>query len=817
LAAPPAGDPTPGRSAPADRLIPAVALLIALVAAFCYRDFLLLHKAFLFTDMGADTVNAQYPLLVHWADTLRAGHLPGWSFRMGLGQNLYPGSLGNPFNLILMALGRDAIPYALAYVEVAKLVLAGGLFTALLLRLGLAPLAVAVGGMLYAFSGFMVLGGTWYTFSTEGVYLALMLLAFERYRARGRWGLLVLAFALIGAGRPFNLFNNGLFLVVYATVRAWTAGDASPRAHLGLLARVTGLACVGAAVSGVFLLPALHEMLSSQRVGGVTGASERARLMAAPVLGTADAPELKTALLRGLANDLLGRGSDFRGPRQYLDAPLFYVGLPALLLAPQLFPRLAGRRRLAVLGLTALTAVPVLFPYVRHALWLFAADYYRITGFMLALVPLFLGLVALSRIVRDGRVHLPLLGGTLAVLLALPWLPLPPRGAVVDGTVRLWVSGLLLAHAVAIALLGRPRLARAGGAVLIALICVEAVAIATPAATARPVVTAADLGRKVGYNDPSADAAAWLRAHDPGVYRVEKTFASSPSDYRVYRNDALVQGYRGTSAYHRFNNPAYLRFLVAMDATDLLSRTHMRVVQGFAGRLWMHPFLGIRYLLAPTDDSATLAAWFAAGSPGTDTAALAAALYRPLRSFDGVTVWEDVHALPLAFTYDRFMDHRAFLALPRAVREKALYYAFVADPRDPEAVRGLTPFDPAAPDAPFPAALAARAKGGAEVTEPAPGVLVAKVRTEGPAMLAFTVPDDPGWSALVDDAPAPLRLVNFGFLGVALGPGDHTVELCYRPPARGWGAGLSVLGLLAVAALVAGPRFRRGERRRRGG
>jgi len=784
------------------------ALLVLALAALAYHRFLLLDQAFLFTDVGADTVNGMYPRWVHLAETLRAGHLPGWTFRLGLGQNVFPNSLGDPFDLAVVLSGRPRIPYAMAYMEVAKLTLAGGLFCAFLRAVGLAPLAALLGGVLYAFSGFMVVGGSWTIFSTEGVHLALLLLAFERYRARGRWGLLVLAFFLIAAGRPVNLLSHGLFLALYAAVRhvdlhGW-AGGGGIKGVAGLVARLAGFGALGAAAGGVFMLPILNEMLHSHRVSGVLGQAARSDLLARSPFAPAPAAELKTALLRLFGNDLLGRGTPFKGTRQYLDAPLLYAGLPTLLLAPQAFVGATGRRRAVLGGALALALVLVVFPYPRSALWAFAVDYYRVVGFLAALVPLLLAAGALSRILRGGRVHLPLLGATLAVLAAALLVPWPPDTIAPDLGLKWATAGALAAYAGVIALLGRARQRPLAAGLLVAMVAAEVLLLATPGATKRPVVTAADLHAKTGYNDYAADAAAWLRQTDPGLYRVEKTFSSSPSDYTVYRNDPMVQGYRGTSAYHRFNNPAYLKFLVAVGATDLLARTHYRVAQGLARRPLLHPFLGVRYLMSRAPDVAGLVA-----ATGTAHPDLAAPLYQPVATFGDVTVFRDRLALPIAFTYDHWLDYRAFLSLAPETRDLALYDAFVPDPRDAEAVRGLSPItqETAAPS--FSAALAARARDGFTVTDFGPGRIRGTVTVPARRMLAFTVPQDPGWSARVDGAPAPLHGVNFGFVGLPLAAGTHTVELCYRPPAVAAGAAVSGAGLLGVAALLIWGRRRR--------
>jgi hypothetical protein len=71
-----------------------------------------------------------------------------------------------------------------------------------------------------------------------------------------------------------------------------------------------------------------------------------------------------------------------------------------------------------------------------------------------------------------------------------------------------------------------------------------------------------------------------------------------------------------------------------------------------------------------------------------------------------------------------------------------------------------------------------------------------------PAVLLVTESFDPGWRAWVDGLPAPVWRANGIFRGVPVPPGDHVVEMRYRPPAVAWGAAASVLGVAMAGFLI---------------
>ena len=74
-----------------------------------------------------------------------------------------------------------------------------------------------------------------------------------------------------------------------------------------------------------------------------------------------------------------------------------------------------------------------------------------------------------------------------------------------------------------------------------------------------------------------------------------------------------------------------------------------------------------------------------------------------------------------------------------------------------------------------------------------------RVSAAADGLLVLTDSYYPGWRAAVDGAPAPIHRVNYGFRGIPVPRGDHTVDLRYEPDS--YRVGLFVT-LLAAAALA---------------
>jgi hypothetical protein len=93
--------------------------------------------------------------------------------------------------------------------------------------------------------------------------------------------------------------------------------------------------------------------------------------------------------------------------------------------------------------------------------------------------------------------------------------------------------------------------------------------------------------------------------------------------------------------------------------------------------------------------------------------------------------------------------------------------------------------------------------GTAELIEERPGWLVVHTRAAGRQLLVLSESYDPGWRLSVDGVAGKVERVNGDFLGCVVGPGEHRVELVFRPVSLLCGRLLS-LGGVAATLLLAG-------------
>lgn len=766
----------------------ALAGLILVLSFFIFKDFILLRNVYLFKDIGSDSVNWVYPNLVQLSQYVRNEGFPLWAFSQGMGKNIFP-SMGNNFMGLYFLLPPEAVAYGVIYVEVLKALLSGIFFYLYLRTLSLSLYTSTLGGLLYAFSGYLVLGGCWAVFSSETVFAALLLYAFEKFFKERVWFLLPIAVTLMGIHSTFLWVPYSLFFMLYATARFFQEGGRPTDKFSTFFLKLMGLALLGGAISAVFSFSNITNILESPRVGG--GASYFHALAGQPVFKTASLIELVTAIGRFFSNDMLGTGSNFRGYNNYLEAPIFYCGLASLLLVPQIFCFVDKRCKIINTGISLLCVLLIIFPFFRWAFWGFSGDYYRTLSFLMVLIVLWFSLQSLNFIDKTGRLSLRLLTGTLALLLLALFFPYFDNAkSPIDLNLRNIAAVFLAGYAVLIYFIGKRKFKCWAQMLFFAMVCVELVYFSSITVNKRLIVSAEELRSKTGYNDYSVDAIAWLNSKDSSFFRLAKTYSSGPAIHSSL-NDAQVQGYYGTASYDSFNQLHYVKFLGEMGVLNSASETETRWVQGLERpfREFLLTFASVKYILA---------------KPGIN---LSDKGYKLKNTIGNVSVFENDYFLPLGFTYDKYITYEKFKNLPSGDKERILLRASVVSVGDVKNFSDIEAFDLINLEEQtnrqnYSKYVNALKEESLVLTAHKQNRLQGNIELNKKKVLFFSIPYDKGWKAWVDGKPTELHLVNVGFMGLILEPGRHRVVLEFTPPLLLAGALVSGVGILVYVILL---------------
>ena len=763
--------------------------ILAFIAVVVFRDYLFQSKLYMFKDIACDSYNLSYPNLYNTADYIAHYGIPKWSFKSGMGQSLFPFCVRDPFDFFLYFTGKNGVVYWLGFFEFIKVLIAGTIFYFYLKQLSLTSFTATVGAMMFTFCSFMMEGSAWYIFTFEAMNFALLLLAFELLFQKGNWYLFPIAIFGIGISMPFNLYVYGLFIAFYSVLRHLQVGTFDFKKIGGLYLQMLGLGVLGLILSGPFLLENIVQLIESPRGSGNSSLS--AMLMAAPMFDMADKMEFGTGMMRLFSTDMMYSGDAFKGWQNILEAPMYYCGLPALLLMPQVFPFLEKRVRNTFLVFLAIWVLPMIFPYFRRAFWLFTGDYYRAYSFFVGVVFILYGLQALDYIIKKGKINLPILAGSLGLYLVLLYYPYFEDKDFVNPAMQVFAAVMLLGYAVVIFMMGRKGENVNLRYIMMGMLVVELLYMAGTTIGERNAMTPEEQVAKKGYNDYTVDAISFINKNDKSFFRVDKAYSSGLSRFATM-NDAMVQDFYGTCSYNPFNQLYYIKFLqefgVAQKGNELDSR--------WARNLISKPILEcenqVKYMLGK----------------GNNINPFWRIMCDSIATFGDVKVFKNKNYLPLGYAYDKYIKESNFEKLSSVQKEFISLRASILDDKDITKVPGMKEMLPSdtfslyifTPDT-LTNEINALRRDTLVITKFNDNNIEGKVAATEDELLYLSVPYDGGWTLKVDGQPKDKIVVDGGMTGVFLNKGQHQVSMSFDLRYFNKGVYMGLFGIALFAGL----------------
>ncbi|WP_435357335.1 YfhO family protein [Emticicia sp. SJ17W-69] len=765
-------------------------IILLFIASILYKDFLFGKNVFLFKDIGSDSYNFDYPKLYQLADYWDKFGSPGWSFEQGLGQNMHPYWF-DPFTFLLVLGGKEQVANNLIYVFLLELLLAGIFFYLFLRTLKIQGFLSVLGGFLYAFSGYMVLGTTWQmsVFGTEVVYTALLLFALEKFISEKKWYFIPIPIAMIAIHLPFYLYLYTILIVIYYTLRfneiqQWNFG----KWFIGLV--TIGLISVLGVGIGAFMFGSnVFQMFESPRGSGEFAYTNQ--LLSQPILGLADSLQRSTHFMRLFSTNMIGNAETFRGWNNYMEAPMFYCGLLSLVAAPQVFYFGNKKSRIVYGILLGMCFWVMLFPYFRYTFWLFTGDYYRTLGLFTLLALLFLNLRAIQSIVEEKKMGVIVLLATILILLIILFGFAPNEN--INKSLQKTAAFLILLYAGILFLLSKKAWLSVG-VVSLLVVCMSEMIFFSNNTTVnkRSKATKQEMNEVgSGFKDATLDAVAYLKKTDTSpFYRIEKEYASGTSIH-ASMNDAKAQGYYSSRTYQSFNQLNYVRFMRSVKLLNPRDETASRWIAGLIGSPLLQRLCGVKYYLSKTPNAFT-------AYRGMNMDSVAA--------FGEVRVLKLKDTLPLGVTFDSYISEDNFEKLDSVSRQAILLQAVAVNKtlqtklKDFKEVKSVT----LPPEGITLEALknwTDKAKQDTlQIKEFSPNLIKGDIQMGISKILFLAIPHDKGWSATVDGKNVTIEKVDAGLMGILLDRGKHQIELKFEPPYVREGTYVSIFSILIWGA-----------------
>ena len=627
-------------------------ILIFIIGVISMYYFFSTEFLFFFKDIGSDSINQSYPSLIHKFKLL-AGENHGWSFFQGIGSSQINHIPTDPYTLFGKIESNIGISiFGVDYVISGKFIrifffhflLTGILFYFYQRTLSFNKFSSLIGALLITFSGYMVVGSSW-NFSHYIFQAVFLLFSFEQLFVKKRWFFFPFAILFL-SNNLFVLFIHGLFLTLYTLFRFFSTKQESIKSLFNLVGRMVVLGIVGLMMNIVNVYSHFQKMFLSPRVSGNVSyaqvLSEGKDITEHTSLGA-------TTLLRFFSSDIIGTGSNFQGWQNYFEAPLFYIGLLTLLLVPQIFIHLNKRKKIVFGSFLGFWILTLLFPYIRYAFLAFTGDYFRFGfDFFIPFTFLFFAIYTLNELDKNFKLNIPLLVGTLLTLLVAIFFPYASiNHDAINSNLQQVIVIMLLMYSGLIFLMSKPQYKAIAQISILLLVVIELSYFSYNSYASRTPVIKTEFAKNAGgYKDGTIKAIDYINKIDQSkFFRIEKDYQSGNAIHGSL-NDAMAQGYYGTTNYSSFNQLNYVRFLEKTGIINKGNESETRWLTGFRGIPLLQTFGNVKYHLSKNESPEFMRFGFDS-----------------LTRKSGITILKNRFYLPFGYTYDKYINFDDYINL----------------------------------------------------------------------------------------------------------------------------------------------------------
>lgn len=633
--------------------IPILVFLLLIIGFVAFNDFIFAKYLFFFKGIGSDTINQDLPQLIHRSENLGNSYFQQWSFYQGMGNTFIMSIPVEPLGLFSylfhyvgdMIWGTDFFIYGRFHTLFIFHFLFSGIFFFLYLRtISVGKYTSVIGALFVSFSGFMVMASSW-GLSGLVFVIVFLLFAFEQLMLKKRWYFFPLA-VVYASGNFFSLYIYSLFLLTYSIFRYFSFTDNKIKGYFKLAAKMIGLGIAGLLMNSINSLRVLLVMFFSPRVAGNSSLAEE---LVSGNTGIDYSTHASTAVLRLFSNDILGSGIDFKGWYNYFEAPAFYIGIFSLIVFSQIFTTLKNRERLLFILFSLFWIVPVFFPDLRYAILAYTGDYYRFGfDFIIPFIILFAAVFSLNKIESGFKINYYTLLGSAILLFVLLYFPYKSVNQnFIDTDIRKVISLLIIFYTAIVFLFSIEKYRNTAKILLMLIVVFELSFSSKNSYDQREPLSAKEYEQNMGgYKDGTFSALKIIKKQDPAkFYRTTKDYQSGNAMHGSL-NDAMVQGYYGTTRYSSFTQINYIRFLEETGIIPKGDETSTRWVTGLRGYPLLQSFASVKYQLSKTENPEFLRFGFSV-----------------INKTDKVTILKNEYYLPFGFSYNKYIDFDEFVKL----------------------------------------------------------------------------------------------------------------------------------------------------------
>jgi uncharacterized membrane protein YfhO len=752
-----------------------------LIVMYVYWDFIFLNKAFLFKDIGSDSINETWPLLYHLSEQLYKYGIIYWSHQFGMGDTFYQ-YYGDPFTLLAILSGKNNVQYATAYTQILAILLTVFFSFKYLKLLNLKNFTAIFGSLTFAFSGFVILSSSGWLMAPLFFYFTLGLYSVEAFLNNKKLIPIAITALLLGCNNAISGVQIFMFLSFYFLVRQIELNDLKFVFKSIVFKQIlfTLLFILGFLVASVFVFNYMDLVLTSGRAE-VT--SQTTSLSGTNPFALMPGEEFTSLIARFFSNDLLGSGINYKGWMNYFESPLTYVGLIPFLLS--FYGLFYGDKRQRIIHrfLFILVVIGFAFPYVRYAFWGFQLNYFRIYSMFLAFFLFFIGIRTFNKIITEKFLDKKFIYISIFVVLIILFKIIPQP--LINASSRNAILLFVVVYYLLLFLISKEKPVKEIKIAFLVLLTIELSVFTNATVNHRTHLSTKELRSKTGYFDTTVDALNYLRETDPGYYRIAKTYASGPAMHGSL-NDGLIQNFMGLVSYSQFQKKGYLDFLYLAGFFNKEDPNELKWSYKLSSDFNFIGFAGTKYLIykQPFNYDSTF--------------------LKPVKTFGEYGILKTKLTLPLFYTHKRMISNSEIMKYPAEKRRLLMFYNTVLSDSDTKNVN-LTPAKTDTTVYRIDTLLSQISLlNHTDVTINTfnPDQITVTASVNEKSILCSSIPDHNGWKLMINGKEVKKMLVNGGLIGCELFPGKHTVELLYTPVKLKLGIMCSVVSLILLVLLL---------------
>ena len=295
--------------------------IVTLMFLVVYVPIILMKKAYIYIDIGADTYCSYWPNIAYIKGLLHEG-LKTWDMNLGLGASTitYISSiLCDPFDWPAFLFPSEKIYMGIYIGLVLKNVCVACYAYKYIGKKQIEGYPRIISSIMIVFSGGFVGWGQHYTFATIYVYFIMMLYYLEIWMQEKKYIGLIVSTALLAVVSPYFCYMVLLFLAFYYLFVLFynTKEKIVFTEKISHMFRTAGVVLLGIGCSAFVFLPYIGDLLSSPRVSGNIY----------PSFKLADIKEYVTLFMRMFSNSIMGINGEYLGYGNFYESPFMYVGI----------------------------------------------------------------------------------------------------------------------------------------------------------------------------------------------------------------------------------------------------------------------------------------------------------------------------------------------------------------------------------------------------------------------------------------------------------------------------------------------------------